>query len=51
MNDIKDTFKNILVAPNNQWLLGSSWNGQHYSKTCLPFNFVTAPVIFNLFEE
>ena len=49
--DIKDAFRNIPVAPNNQWLLGFSWNGQHYSEACLPFGLTTAPAIFNLFAE
>jgi hypothetical protein len=49
--DIKDAFRNIPVALNNQWLLGFSWNGQHYSETCLPFGLATAPLIFNLFGE
>ena len=48
--DIKDAFRNIPVAPN-QWLLGFSWNRQHYSETCLPFGLSTAPAIFNLFGE
>jgi hypothetical protein len=39
------------VAPNNQWLLGFSWKGQHYRETCLPFGLATAPLIFNLFGE
>jgi len=49
--DIKDAFRNIPIAPNNQWLMGFSWNGQHYSETCLPFGLSTAPAIFNLFAE
>jgi hypothetical protein len=31
--------------------MGFSWNGQHYSETCLPFRLSTAPAIFNLFAE
>ena len=49
--DIKDAFRYILVAPNNQWLLGFSWNGQHYIETCLPLSLATAPFTFNLFGE
>jgi len=49
--DIKDAFRNVPVALNNQWLLGFSWNGQFYSETCLPFGLATAPLIFNLFGE
>jgi hypothetical protein len=49
--DIKDAFRNIPIAPNNQWLMGFSWNGQYYSEACLPFGLSTAPAIFNLFAE
>ena len=49
--DIKDAFRNIPVAPHQQWLLGFNWNGQYYKETCLPFGLSTAPFLFNLFAE
>lgn len=49
--DIKDAFRNIPVAPHQQWLLGFNWNGQFYKETCLPFGLSTAPFLFNLFAE
>jgi hypothetical protein len=49
--DIKNAFRNIPVAPHEQWLLGFSWNGVFYKETCLSFGLRTAPFIFNLFAE
>jgi hypothetical protein len=49
--DIKEAFRNIPLAPQNQWLLGFSWKGQFYKETCLSFGLSTAPFIFNLFAE
>ena len=49
--DIKDAFRNVPVAPHNQWLLGFEWNGQHYKEAALPFGLATAPFLFNLFAE
>ncbi len=34
--DIKDAFRNIPVAPHDQWLLAFSWNDLFYKETC-PF--------------
>ena len=49
--DIRDAFRNIPVAPANQWLLGFEWKDQFYVETCLPFGLGTAPFLFNLFAE
>ena len=49
--DIKDAFRNIPVAPANQWLLGFMWKGIYYKERCLPFGLGTAPFLFNLFAE
>jgi hypothetical protein len=49
--DIKDAFRNIPIAPHQQWLLGFSWKGSFYKETCLPFGLATAPFLFNLFAE
>jgi hypothetical protein len=49
--DIKDAFRNIPVAPSQQWLLGFMWKGKYYQERCLPFGLATAPFIFNLFAE
>ena len=49
--DIKDAFRNIPIAPCNQWLLGLSFNDVNYMEQCLPFGLASAPFIFNLFAE
>ena len=49
--DIKDAFRNIPVAPQQQWLLGFLWRSKHYKETCLSFGLSTAPLILNLFGE
>lgn len=49
--DIKDAFRNIPVAPHQQWLLGFQWNKRFYQETCLSFGLSTSPFIFNLFGE
>lgn len=49
--DIKDAFRNIPVAPHQQWLLGFQWNKRFYQETCLLFGLSTSPFIFNLFGE
>lgn len=49
--DVKDAFRNIPVAPQQQWLLGFRWEGKFYKETCLSFGLATAPFIFNLFAE
>jgi hypothetical protein len=49
--DIRDAFRNIFVAPDNQWLLGFGWKTRFYTETCLPFGLGTAPFLFNLFAE
>ncbi len=49
--DVKDTFRNILVAPHYQWLLGFRWCRKFYKEKCLSFGLATAPFIFNLFAE
>ena len=49
--DIKDAFRNVLVAVQHQWLLGFEWDGTFYKETCLPFGLATAPTIFNLFAD
>ena len=49
--DIKDAFRNISVAPHQQWLLGFQWENSFYQETCLSFGLSTSPYIFNLFAE
>ena len=49
--DVKDVFRNVPVAPHQQWLLGFMWKGRYYKKTCLLFGLSTASFIFNLFRE
>jgi hypothetical protein len=49
--DIKDAFRNVPIAPSEQWLVGFEWEGAYYQEACLPFGLGTAPFIFNLFAE
>ncbi len=49
--DVKDAFRNVPVAPHQQWLLGFMWEGRYYKETYLSFGLSTAPFIFNLFGE
>lgn len=48
---VKDAFRNIPVAPHQQWLLGFMWKEKYYKETCLSFGTSTAPFIFNLFGK
>jgi hypothetical protein len=49
--DIKDAFRMVPVAKDNQHLLAFQWNGSTYVECCLPFGLATAPFLFNLFAE
>lgn len=49
--DIKNVFKNVLVALYYQWLLGVIWKNKYYKEICLSFGLSTALFIFNLFSE
>ncbi len=49
--DVKDTFRNVPVAPHNRWLLGFRWEERYHKETCRLFGLTTAPSIFNLFAE
>ncbi|KAF4769439.1 hypothetical protein HAV15_008849 [Penicillium sp. str.  len=49
--DIKDAFRIVPVAEDNQHLLAFQWNGSTYVECCLPFGLATAPFLFNLFAE
>ena len=49
--DIKDAFRNVPVAEEDQWLLGFMWEDIYYKECCLPFGLGTAPILFNLFAE
>ncbi|KAJ5894645.1 hypothetical protein N7495_006336 [Penicillium taxi] len=49
--DIKDAFRIIPVAKDNQHLLAFQWNDFTYIECCLPFGLATAPFLFNLFAE
>ncbi|KAJ3454842.1 hypothetical protein MRS44_013442 [Fusarium solani] len=50
-NDIKDAFRIVPVADDNQHLLSFQWNDSTYVERCLPFGLATAPFLFNLFAE
>ncbi|KAJ5778452.1 hypothetical protein N7520_001698 [Penicillium odoratum] len=49
--DIKDAFRIVPVAEDNQHLLAFQWNDSTYVECCLPFGLATAPFLFNLFAE
>ncbi|KAJ6000957.1 hypothetical protein N7481_001366 [Penicillium waksmanii] len=49
--DIKDAFRIVPVAEDNQHLLAFQWNNSTYVECCLPFGLATAPFLFNLFAE
>ncbi|KAJ5413721.1 hypothetical protein N7509_000348 [Penicillium cosmopolitanum] len=49
--DIKDAFRIVPVAEDNQHLLAFQWNDSTYVECCLPFGLATAPYLFNLFAE
>ncbi|KAJ5343427.1 uncharacterized protein N7506_003251 [Penicillium brevicompactum] len=49
--DIKDAFRIVPVAEDNQHLLAFQWNDCTYVECCLPFGLATAPFLFNLFAE
>ncbi|KAJ3453583.1 hypothetical protein MRS44_017830 [Fusarium solani] len=49
--DIKDAFRIVPVAEDNQHLLAFRWNDSTYVECCLPFGLATAPFLFNLFAE
>jgi hypothetical protein len=49
--DIRDAFRMVPVAINDQWLLGFCWRGVSYLERALPFGLRTAPFLFNLFAE
>lgn len=44
--DIRQAYRNVLVHPQDRWLLGMHWQGQHYVDTVLPFGLRSAPKIF-----
>jgi hypothetical protein len=49
--DIKDAFRIVPIAEDNQHLLAFQWNNSTYVECCLPFGLATAPFLFNLFAE
>lgn len=49
--DIKDAFRIVPIAEDNQYLLAFQWNNSTYVECCLPFGLATAPFLFNLFAE
>ncbi len=49
--DIKDIFRNILIAMYVRWLLGFCWRTCFYTENWLPFGLSTLSFIFNLFTE
>lgn len=50
-NDWEAAFRNIVIAPQDRWMMGFQWDGKFYKECCLPFGLRTAPFLFNLFAE
>lgn len=44
--DVKSAYRNVLIHPDNQWLMGMLWEGGVYIDTALPFGLWSAPKIF-----
>ena len=44
--DVRSTYRNIPVHPEDRWLLGMMWDGALYVDTALPFGLRSAPKIF-----
>lgn len=49
--DIKNTFKNVPIAPYQQCLLRFIWKEEYYKEIGLLFGLSTIPFIFNLFGK
>ena len=49
--DLADAFRHIPVAPEDYWLLGFTWNQEHWVDCFLPFGLRTAPFLFDLFAK
>ena len=45
--DNRNAYRNILVHPDDRWLLGMSWRGGIFFDAVLPFGLRSAPKIFN----
>ena len=45
--DLKSAYRMVPVHPEDQWLLGMSWNNQLFVDTRLPFGLRSAPKIFS----
>ena len=44
--DIRQAYRNVPVYPQDWWLLGIHWQGQHYIDTVLLFGLCSAPKMF-----
>ena len=49
--DIKQTYRNIPIHPEDQHLLGMQFDGQVYLDTTLPFGLRSAPKIFTALAD
>ena len=45
--DLKSTYRQVPVHPDDRWLLGVEWEGQVYVDCTVPFGLRSAPMIFN----
>ena len=45
--DLKSAYRMVPVHPQDQWLLGMSWEDRILVDTCLPFGLRSAPKIFS----
>ena len=49
--DLKSAYRNILVHPDDRWLLGMVWEEKLFVDTALPFGLRSAPMVFNAVAE
>ena len=49
--DLKSAYRQVLVHPDDLWMLGMDWKGRLYVDKALPFGLRSAPMIFNAVAE
>ena len=49
--NVKQTYRDIPVHPEDRALLGMKWQGRAYADKVLPFGLRSAPIIFTAFVD
>ena len=49
--DLKSAYRQVLIHPDDRWMLGVDWKGRLYVDKALPFGLRSAPMIFNAVAE